>query len=145
MSVGVSMRKSGPWVDKEWLHREYCDLGKTQKEIALENNTGVSTICRWMKHHGIETRPVSQTMSEIKKKFWSDEENKQKYLLGDKNPTRREDVKKKISYIVKGHWEGNEERKTQMSERSKSSWTSERREYHRERMKKINTLLTFVL
>ena len=72
---------------------------------------------------------------------WSEEENKQKYLLGDKNPTRREDVKLKLSEIVKGHWEGNEERRSQMSEWSKSKWSDERRESQRNKMKGLNDAL----
>lgn len=132
------MKKSRPWTNKEWLYNQYHNLGKSQKEIAVENDTGTSTICRWMKFHKIEIRPVSQELSERKKKFWSNEENKEKYLRGDNNPARREDVKKKLSKIVKGHWDGNEKRRSQMSEWSKSSWNDERKEFQKNKTSELN-------
>jgi hypothetical protein len=140
MSVGVSMKRSKPWTDRAWLYHEYHELKKSQKEIAGENDTAISTISRWMKHHGIEIRSVSQTASENQKKFWSNEENKEKYLRGDKNPARRESVRKKLSEVVHGHWERDETRKTQMSERSKSFWNDKRREHQSARMKELNVV-----
>lgn len=138
MSIGVSVKKLKPWMNREWLYHEYHNLGKSQKEIALENSTCASTICRWMQFHGIEIRPTSQALSERKKKFWSIEENKEKYLRGDKNPAKRNDVKKKLSNIVKSHWEGNEERRAQMSEWSKSAWNDERRELQKNKARELN-------
>lgn len=125
-------------MDKEWLEHEYYVLGKTQKQIAQENGIGTSTICRWMKEHNIDIRPVSEVSSKNKKKFWSDEQNKEKYLLGNKNPTKRPDVRKKLSKIIKEHWDNDEERKLKLSERSKKLWTDDRKNIQSLRMKERN-------
>jgi transposase len=50
--------------DEEWLREQYENREKSQVEIADELDVDESTVIRWMKKHGIETRSNSERQSE---------------------------------------------------------------------------------
>jgi len=43
--------------NKKWLQEQYVAEGNSQAEIAQRCNCGQKTVGRWLKKHGIETRP----------------------------------------------------------------------------------------
>ncbi|WP_435194017.1 NUMOD3 domain-containing DNA-binding protein [Natronomonas sp. EA1] len=70
--------------DASWLHEQYHDEGKTQREIAEECGVSPTTVRKWMSRHGIETREVA---------------GENHGLYGQE---RDEDVKAKISETLEG-------------------------------------------
>lgn len=52
----IKMKDNG--FDKEWLQREYWDVGKSARKIAQECGRDHSTILHWMRKYEIERMPV---------------------------------------------------------------------------------------
>lgn len=46
--------------DADWLRAAYVERGLSLREVAVEAECGMRTICRWMKIHGIPTDPTRQ-------------------------------------------------------------------------------------
>lgn len=68
---------------KEWLHRQYHILGKTQKEIAEIADVHKTTITNHMQKHGLETRDRNVAISLSKggdELLWDEEWLREQYV-----------------------------------------------------------------
>lgn len=78
-----------PLQSKAYLYEQYIGQGRTLDDIADDLDVGVSTVGRWMRKHGIETRDRSERRAEgnvtpLHDKEWVNEEyvNKRRTLTG---------------------------------------------------------------
>jgi hypothetical protein len=77
--------------DKNWLQREYVDLKKSMRTIAIECGRGETAIHKWLHRFDIPIRSRTEAMRGLKK---SEEHKKKlsdwaKTRTGDKNPCWR--------------------------------------------------------
>lgn len=49
-----------PYESREWLVERYVERKLSLRQIAKEANCGLRTIARWVKEHGITTRPIGE-------------------------------------------------------------------------------------
>ena len=57
---GTNWRESQPFREKEWLDREYIELGRSTGDIAAQFGVTDAAIIHWLKKHGIPRRSVSE-------------------------------------------------------------------------------------
>ena len=57
---GTHWRESQPFREKEWLDREYIELGRSTGDIAAQFGVTDAAIIHWLKKHGIPRRSVSE-------------------------------------------------------------------------------------
>lgn len=57
---GTHWRESQPFREKEWLEREYIELGRSTGDIAAQFGVTDAAIIHWLKKHGIPRRSVSE-------------------------------------------------------------------------------------
>jgi len=57
---GGHWRKAKPFWDRDWLHREYVEAGRSTEDIGAEFGVGDSAIQYWLHKHGIESRTTSE-------------------------------------------------------------------------------------
>ena len=50
---GTHLRESQPFREKEWLEREYIELGRSTGDIAAHFGVADDAIIHWLKKHGI--------------------------------------------------------------------------------------------
>jgi transposase len=58
--------------DKEWLQEQYVEQRRTQSDIADECNVSKTTIHKWVKKHGFETRSQAEWRENNTEKFAPD-------------------------------------------------------------------------
>jgi hypothetical protein len=44
-------------IDRDWLHEQYVDRGRTLPDLAREKNMSTANMARWAHHHQIPLRP----------------------------------------------------------------------------------------
>lgn len=72
---------SSDYKDSQWLEKKYHNEGLTQEEIAEQCGVQRTTITRWMKKHGIDSRGPGCSQAEgryknkdwLRKKYWDEE------------------------------------------------------------------------
>lgn len=60
------MNKERKYRDEEWLRKQYVSKEKSTKQIAQEFGYGSTTICDWLKKHGIGVRSHGEAVSKAK-------------------------------------------------------------------------------
>lgn len=86
-------KATGPWINKDWLYEQYIILGKTMKQIAIENSCGETVIHKWIKRHEIKSFTRSERLKGKPKTEEHKEHLKQAILpnsrIGANNPNWR--------------------------------------------------------
>lgn len=80
--------------NKEEMYHLYWERGVSANQIAKMYNVDPSTILFWMKRYGIKVRSISEAHKGLLKGHWA----------GDKNPSKRPEVRAKISKAAKERW-----------------------------------------
>jgi len=71
----------GDHTQKQWLQKQYCELDRTQKDIAEEQGVSQAAISRWVCEFNLSKRETEYNYEELTEEYLRDQyHNKQKSL-----------------------------------------------------------------